>query len=205
MSDSYLYAKLGFVRHGETSANIEQVWHGHTDTALTDQGLLQARLLGEFFPNYMVPDVIYTSPLQRARKTAESIASKFNLTVIPDARLMEFSLGEWEGIPFNQLTGESGVFSELEKNPDYSPPGGESQRMVQARMVEAIEEIAQYHRGNQVVIVAHGVAIAIALAHYLDGDTTCWLKYSKHNTSFSELCLNTRKLLTFNRTDHLLD
>lgn len=205
MSDSYPYAKLGFVRHGETSANIDKVWHGHTDTALTERGLLQARQLGEFFPNYMVPDVIYTSPLQRARITAESIAGKFNLDVIPDPRLMEFSLGDWEGVAFDQLTGDSGVFSQLETNPDFSAPGGESQRMVQTRMVEAIEEITERHSGNRVVIVAHGVSIAIALAHYLEGDTTRWLKYSKHNTSFSELCLNSRKLLSFNRTDHLAD
>jgi len=53
------------------------------------------------------------------------------------------------------------------------------------------------------VIVAHGVAIGIVLSHLLEGDSTRWPKYSKSNTAYSELCLNTNKLLSYNKTDHL--
>ena len=70
--------KLGLVRHGETYANVEKVWHGHTDTELTPRGLRQASLLGEHFHQYMKPDVIYASPLQRAKMTAEAIAARLS-------------------------------------------------------------------------------------------------------------------------------
>jgi broad specificity phosphatase PhoE len=60
--------------------------HGQTDTELTAEGYLQAQKLAAFFANYLIPDVIYTSPLQRARITAEAIGRKFNLPVEQDSR-----------------------------------------------------------------------------------------------------------------------
>ena len=71
-------------------------------------------------------------------------------------------------------------------------------------MLAAIKEIGEKHKNESVVIVSHGVAISIALAHYLHDDTTQWPKYSKSNTAFSELCLNSKQLLRFNQSDHLI-
>ncbi len=201
-----LNGRLGLVRHGQTYANIERVWHGHTDTELTEIGYQQARLLGEHFENYMQPTVVYASPLQRARITAEEIAKPFQLEVQLDARLMEFNLGDWEDKTFESLSasGEN-TMRKLVEDPEYATPNGESQRMVRDRFVAAVDEIVARHTGEHIVIVAHGVALGIALAHYLDNDTRRWIQYSKKNTSFSELCLQTRSLLSFDKTDHLSD
>jgi len=195
--------RLGLVRHGQTYANIEHVWHGQTDTALTEQGQRQARLLGRHFHHYMEPEVVYASPLQRARLTAEAIAGRFGIPVRLDPRLMEFNLGDWEGATFESLRGAGNVMEQLVRNPDFTAPNGESQNLVKKRMVEAIEEITHRHPQQNIVIVAHGVSIGIALSHLIDEDTTQWPKYSKANTAFSELCLNTRTLLSYNRTEHL--
>lgn len=195
--------RLGLVRHGQTYANIEHVWHGQTDTALTEQGQRQARLLGRHFHHYMRPEVVYASPLQRARLTAEAIAGQFGIPVRLDSRLMEFNLGDWEGATFESLRGAGNVMEQLVRNPDFTAPNGESQNLVKKRMVEAIEEIIHRHPQQNIVIVAHGVSIGIALSHLIDEDTTQWPKYSKANTAFSELCLNTRTLLSYNRTEHL--
>ena len=195
--------RLGLVRHGQTYANIEHVWHGQTDTALTEQGQRQARLLGRHFHHYMQPEVVYASPLQRARLTAEAIAGQFGIPVRLDSRLMEFNLGDWEGATFESLRGAGNVMEQLVRNPDFTAPNGESQNLVKKRMVEAIEEIIHRHPQQNIVIVAHGVSIGIALSHLIDEDTTQWPKYSKANTAFSELCLNTRTLLSYNRTEHL--
>jgi broad specificity phosphatase PhoE len=195
--------RLGLVRHGQTYANIEHVWHGQTDTALTEQGQRQARLLGRHFHHYMQPEVVYASPLQRARLTAEAIAGQFGIPVRLDPRLMEFNLGDWEGATFESLRGAGNVMEQLVRNPDFTAPNGESQNLVKKRMVEAIEEITHRHPQQNIVIVAHGVSIGIALSHLIDEDTTQWPKYSKANTAFSELCLNTRTLLSYNRTEHL--
>jgi broad specificity phosphatase PhoE len=196
-------ARLGLVRHGQTYANIDKVWHGHTDTELTSEGYRQAKQLGEHFHHYMKPDVIYASPLQRARITAESIAKSFDLDVNLDPRLMEFNLGDWEGRTFNSLKVEDDILQKLVTDPSFTAPNGESQLLVKKRIVTAIDEVVSRHPQQNVVIVAHGVTLAIALSHYLDDDTTLWTQYSKSNTAFSELCLNSKTLLSFNQTEHL--
>jgi broad specificity phosphatase PhoE len=195
--------RLGLVRHGQTYANIDRVWHGQTDTELTELGHRQARQLGEHFHHYMQPEVIYASPLQRARLTAQAIADRYDIPVHLDPRLMEFHLGDWEGATFKSLQGTDNIIEQLVTNPDFTAPNGESQNLVKKRVVAAIEEIAHKHPEQNIVIVAHGVAIGIALSHFLDDDSTQWPKYSKSNTAFSELCLNTGQLLSYNKTDHL--
>lgn len=196
--------KIYFVRHGQTYANIDKVWHGQTDTELTPEGYEQTRKLGAYFGHYITPTVIYSSPLQRARITAEAISQCFNLQVIEDPRLMELDLGDWEGETFESLSSKGkNTLHELVHNPDFCTPNGESQNVVKSRMLAAITDINEKHQNENVVIVSHGVAISIALAHYLDNDTTQWPKYSKSNTAFSEICLRTKQLLRFNQIDHL--
>jgi broad specificity phosphatase PhoE len=195
--------RVGLVRHGQTRANIDQVWHGRTDTELTELGLKQADKLGKHFHHYMTPEVIYASPLQRARLTAQAIADRFSIPVQLDPRLMEFDLGDWEGETYESLQASRGILKKLVTEPDFTAPNGESQNLVRKRVVKAIEDITHKHPEENIVIVAHGVAIGIALSHFLENDTTRWPSYSKDNTAFSELCLNTRTLLSYNKTDHL--
>ena len=197
------HGRLGLVRHGQTHANVDKVWHGRTDTELTELGRQQADQLGEHFHQYMQPDIIVASPLQRARLTAQAIADRFDIPVRLDPRLMEFDLGDWEGATFQSLQDSRNIMEQLVVNPDFTAPNGESQNLVKRRMVAAIEELSHQHAHQNIVIVAHGVSIGIALSHFLDGDTTQWPKYSKHNTAFSELCLNSNTLLSYNKTDHL--
>jgi alpha-ribazole phosphatase len=204
MLETMTQGKIYFVRHGQTYANIDKVWHGQTDTELTPEGIEQARKLGAYFSHYLTPTVIYSSTLQRARITAEAIGTRFDLPVFQDPRLMELDLGDWEGETFKSLSSsDNNTLDELVNNPDFFSPNGESQDVVKLRMVAAITDITAKHQNENIVIVSHGVAISIAIAHYLDNDTTQWPKYSKNNTAFSELCLSTKQLLRFNETRHL--
>jgi broad specificity phosphatase PhoE len=198
-------ARLILVRHGQTSANLDGLWHGSTDTPLTELGHQQAQWLGSHFHKVMKPDAIYASPLQRAHLTAQAIADNHHLTVNLDARLQEFCLGDWEGLKFSHISQTLDPDNRLASDPAFSPPGGESQNAVKRRMVEAIEEIVTRHEGENVVMVSHGVALAIALAHYLHQDTSRWMDYNHHNTAFSELSLKQKKLLFFNNTDHYME
>ena len=193
--------RLVFVRHAQSYANIEKVWHGQTDTELTDKGYGQTKLLGAGFHHYMSPDVIYASPLQRTRHTAQAIADPHGLELQLDPRLMEFHLGDWEGIKFAELRDKMNLI----RDPLFEAPGGESQLLVKNRMVEAVEEIYHNNQGKNIVLVSHGVAMAVAFAHYLHGDTTRWVEYTTHNTAISELCLSSSELLSFNDTEHLGD
>lgn len=197
--------RLILVRHGQTPANLEKVWHGSTNTPLTQLGHQQARWLARHFPNIMRPDVVYSSPLQRAHHTARAIADAHNLDVNVDPRLREFCLGDWEGVKFEEIDLTHDTERRLYSDPDFAPPNGESQHAVRNRMVEAIEEILHKHPDENVVLVSHGVALGIALSHYLHQDTTRWLDYPHHNTAYSEFCPIDRKLLVYNQTDHYRD
>ena len=92
--------KLLLVRHGQTHANVDQVWHGHTDTPLNELGHQQAERLGEFFHNYL-PQIhaIYSSPLQRARHTAERIG----------LRQLGERAGEWRTLTLLSSSGACAV------------------------------------------------------------------------------------------------
>ncbi|MGV6807972.1 MAG: histidine phosphatase family protein [bacterium] len=194
---------LGLVRHGQTHANVSKVWHGQTDTELTDLGHQQALHLGRHFPNYMDVDVIYASPLQRARLTAEAIGKQFKKDVVLDPRLMEFHLGDWEGMTYDALEAHRESAKLLHSDPDFRAPNGESVNSVRERMIEAVDEITTRHWEENIILVAHGVSLAILIAHIVDGDSLRWTDYGQHNTAFSQLCLNTRSLIHFNRIDHL--
>jgi probable phosphoglycerate mutase len=204
MSQQNPQGKLLLVRHGQTQANIDQVWHGHTDTPLTELGQHQARRLGAHFHHYLPAiDVIYASPLQRARITAEQIGAASGIPVTLDPRLMEQGVGDWEGRSFQELRDELGFFSGLMRDPHHSAPGGESRHQVTTRFVTAVEEFQRNHPGQNIVVVAHGVAIAFALAHWVDGDTARWVNYRLANTAVTALDRLAGTLEYIDRTDHL--
>jgi broad specificity phosphatase PhoE len=196
--------RLFFVRHAQTTANTDQVWHGTTDTELSEQGFAEISRLADHFHEVAAPDVIYTSPLIRTRKTAEAVSKKFDLTPINDVRLIELSMGEWEGMTYGDLHVAHDVFQQLGDNPDYRAPGGESPIEVASRMSKALDEIATVHPSSNVVVVSHGIAIAMTLADLLHNDLSRWSEYVSHNTAITEVCLKKRELVFFNRIDHLM-
>ena len=88
---------LTLVRHGETSANIDGVWHGSIDTPLTRRGHEQASRVAAYAAETCCDAVaLYSSPLQRARDTAGAIGELLNLEVRSDPDLAEYDLGSWE-------------------------------------------------------------------------------------------------------------
>ncbi len=195
--------RLLFIRHGETPANVDQVWHGQTDTPLSARGREQVKALGLHFHKVMQPDAIYASPLQRARITAESIAHTHSMPVALEPALMEFHIGDWENISYARLHKELGFFKGLVEDEHYRAPGGESRAEVTQRFTSAVEKIAAQHAGENVVIVAHGMVISFALAHWLLDDTSKWMDYQMNNTGITEFSLQPPALIALNQTDHL--
>ena len=196
-------SEVWLVRHGQTIANQEKIWHGQIDTPLNAVGEQQRVRLGAYFPNYVTPDVIVSSTLQRARATAESIAEPFGLSVAQNAALMEFYIGEWEEQSYESLRGELGFFESMINDQHFVPPGGESRADVTERFSQAVEQIVRENEGKTVVIVAHGMAMSFAISHWLQGDSSKWLDYQLKNTSVTHLKLNPAELLRLNMNDHL--
>ena len=195
---------LTLVRHGETSANLDGVWHGSTDTPLTERGRRQAERVAEFLAKRH-PDatVVYSSPLERARDTATLISERIAIPLVIDPGLAEYHLGSWEGISYADLHQKHKFWEQIKKDADFAPHGGESPRVVVERFTGALRRIAGDNAGQRVIVVAHGGALSMVLAALLDGDYSQW-KRVMHNCAVSELVIEPEPaLLSFNLVEHL--
>jgi broad specificity phosphatase PhoE len=197
-------ALLTLVRHGETSANVEGVWHGSIDTALTERGHAQAaRVARHLCEQRPRPSALYCSPLQRARHTAEAIGGALGLAPRIQHGIAEYDLGAWEGLSYRELVGTHQLFERMSRDPDFQPGGGESPRQVATRTASALRSIAASHRDESVVIVAHGGALTLGLGLLLDDDPGTWRRLMD-NCAVTELTLAPDPtLLSFNETAHL--
>jgi 2,3-bisphosphoglycerate-dependent phosphoglycerate mutase len=194
---------LTLVRHGETPANLEGVWHGSTDSPLTARGLAQAERVAAFLAARGPAASLYASPLERARRTADAIARATGLDVRTDPELAEFHLGSWEGLSYRELHERHRLWHHMKRDPDFAPHGGESPRQVSERLVAALWRIAAAHPGERVIVVSHGGVLSMALGALLDGDYTEWRRVMA-NCAVSDLALEPQPaLLSFNLTEHL--
>lgn len=157
---------LLLVRHGETPTT-GTVLPGRTPGLhLSDRGQAQADRVAERLAGLPV-DVIYSSPLERTRETAEPTAACTGLDVNENAGLIECDFGEWTGAALAELAGLP-QWQTIQHTPSaFRFPGGESFAQMQARMVEALEVLCAAHAGGVVVCFSHADPIKAAVAHAL--------------------------------------
>lgn len=166
---------LWLVRHGQTDWNLEGRYQGHADIPLNPTGLNQAELLAASLCGQSF-SAIYSSDLQRARKTAEILGQALGLPVYQDARLREVNQGEWEGVLFSELMRQysSEMARRLEDLAgETRPPGGESLAELTARMTSVADAIAGAHPGGNVLVVSHGLSIGALLTRARNLPLTC--------------------------------
>ena len=109
----------------------------------------------------------YSSPLDRARETAEAIAAPHQLPVCIEPGLNEIDFGEWTGRTISELQEHPRWRAFNERRSATRVPGGELMLEVQQRMVAAVDSLRERHPWGTVVAVSHGDVINAALAHYL--------------------------------------
>ena len=120
------------------------------DLPLSADGRAQAQRLGQFFAALPL-EAVYTSPLLRARQTAEAIAGGRPLHVLHD--LIELYGGEWDGLPFEEIRARYPQY--FVRGAGFScPPGGESDAQGLARARAALAW-ADAHTERCAAIVAH--------------------------------------------------
>lgn len=200
-------AILTLIRHGETPANIDSVWHGSTDSPLTERGEAQAECVARYAADSFKASAttLYASPLQRAQNTAAAIGKALGLAVQPQDGLQEYDLGRWEGRSYRELHKVEGLWEKMREDPDFAPHGGESPRQVTERMLHSLRAISDRHAGERAIVVTHGGVMAMALGVLLDGDSGGWSRVVD-NCSVTELVLEPApSLLLFNHVDHLKD
>jgi probable phosphoglycerate mutase len=152
--------KLIIIRHAETIWNREKRMQGTTDTPLSDVGRVQAQALGRRLAARPF-SALYSSNLSRAHDTARAIAQHSGRELVLDERLQERRFGIFEGLLAAEIMArypeEYARFAS--RDPDYDVPGGESARGFSQRCLGCLAEIAARHRGEEIVVVTHGLVL----------------------------------------------
>lgn len=149
--------KVILVRHGETGWNAERrIQGGSSDTPLNETGKKQAESLAlRLRPEKL--QVIYSSPLQRARNTAQTIARYHQLEVKTEPSLKEIEVGELEGVTVVEIGKRLDQLLTTESRGEALPqmPGGESLAEVQQRAWDTIQHLVSQHPEGVLVVVSH--------------------------------------------------
>ena len=158
--------ELWLVRHGQTDWNLTGRWQGQTFDApgLNDLGHAQAfAILAQLKSENL--SAIYASDLLRARQTGALIAKPLGMKVLLEPRLREINLGVWEGMLGDEIAAQyPQELAERARNPFQArAPKGESPREVAERVLLAVDEIANKHPNESVLIVSHGVSLALII------------------------------------------
>jgi alpha-ribazole phosphatase len=165
-------SSLVFVRHGETNANRDGVLLGRIDPRLNDVGRAQAAAVAERLVK-LEPARVVSSPLLRARETAEIIAEQFGRDVVIDNRLIEIDYGEHDGVLLSSLSPD--LVHLWRTDADFVPEGGESLSSVGVRMAEFTAQMLDSLADGPMVAVSHVSPIKAAVLWALDlSDVYAW-------------------------------
>lgn len=195
--------EIVLIRHAESQANVDGLWHGRTDGPLSDAGEaslehLAKRLAGWDF------DAVFASPLQRTRMTAAALGRE----VVIDPDLVEMDVGRWEGMTFEET--DRNHRDELRAAfTDWDVPmggTGETMHQVTRRALGAIDRIFSGLRdGQRAAVVTHGGFIQTIVERHLPGGRTRRVYPIVGNTSLTRVMAQwgRTRLVTFNDTGHL--
>ena len=151
---------LGLFRHGQTDWNIDLRLQGTTDIAMNQVGIEQVQTAAKHLDNSW--DLILSSPLSRARQSAEIVAEQIGIeNIVIEPLLLERAFGIGEGLTYAEW-GEK--FAKLD-----DIPGAESRSNVESRARELLGHIEQNYAGAKVLAVSHGALIRFVLSEVTAG------------------------------------
>ncbi|MEK4386217.1 histidine phosphatase family protein [Solibacillus sp. FSL W7-1464] len=186
--------EICLVRHGETDWNKVGKIQGHTDIELNENGIRQAYACAEYLNNAPF-ELIITSPLKRAKQTAEIIAEKKNIPIIEMRQFIERSFGDAEGMT---------VEARLSKFPDLQYTNQESKEDLRVRVMNGLHKIQKERKESTIVLVAHSAVINSILAILSNGEI------GSGKTQLANACLSTIyynegiwKIKNYNQVEHL--
>jgi broad specificity phosphatase PhoE len=150
--------RIYFVRHGENRANVERrmAWRV-IDYPLTELGARQAAAAAEWFRGKPV-EAVYSSPLRRARETADHLARVAGAEVVEEEALRELAVGELDGLgDAESWAVHDGIVARWRRGEwEARFPGGESYREAHDRLAELVQALIERHPRGDVVAVGHG-------------------------------------------------
>lgn len=183
--------KLLLVRHGSTLANEQQRYAGQQDVALSPLGQQQVAQLASQLA--MVPiNAIVTSPLQRARATAEAIAHYHTVPLYEDTALRELCYGCWEGATQAEVKARSADLVRLWK---HSPtqcaiPGAEPLQQLQMRVTSALRYWYERDPQASLIWVTHAGVMRVVLCRFHHIELDQWRLFHPANASVTTVIVD---------------
>jgi 2,3-bisphosphoglycerate-dependent phosphoglycerate mutase len=161
---------LILLRHGQSQWNLENKFTGWVDIDLTAKGEIEATHAGDILQKYPI-DIVFTSVLMRAIRTAEIALKQAGIESIPiyrSEKLNERHYGDLQGLNKDDIGKEYGTdqLKVWRRSYDIAPPNGESLKMTQERVLPYFHEsiIPELQKGKNVLITAHGNSLRALIA-----------------------------------------
>lgn len=182
------------LRHGETDWNALGKLQGRTDIPLNEKGIMQANECSEFLKAFQW-NVIITSPMKRAKQTAEIINNKLKVPLIEMEEFLERDYGDAEGMAF-----EERMFA----FPDKKYSNQEDRLSLNNRIMKGIQQINKRYGESKILLVTHGAVINAIIANLSNGEVgsgkTNLLNASISNIQFHQ---DRWRITDFNNITHL--
>lgn len=197
-----------FVRHGRTDGNVRGILVGRTDISLDELGVRQAVAVAEHFAAANPPDVIISSPLKRARETAQAIADRLSLPVETEDDLAELHFGTYEGWSFADLVEQQPELAAQFWDDEIDPywPGGERLSEFHERVRRVVTSLSERYASHTAIVVAHGGVLGSLASQLLGTPPNDWSRYQIANCSVTHLEIGAEQSLLhrLNDVEHLV-
>ncbi len=195
------------VRHGECEGNIKGMFRGRTDFPLNERGLIQAQDLAKKLKNFSIKH-IYSSPLTRARQTAEVIGEQCEVQVKVEEGFNNIELGNWEGRFKKEIAEQYPREWELwVNNPEkLRVKDMETLYEVQKRVKTCLDSLVSAHKGETLAVVSHRAVLKPLIAACLNIASPYFWKIHLDTASYSLLSYKEGRgycLVQLNQTKHL--
>jgi broad specificity phosphatase PhoE len=194
------------VRHGSTEHSLEGRFSGRNGLPLDARGQGQARAIAAHIGGLGPVDAVISSPLRRARQTAQAIVDRVGGVVEIHDDLIETEFGEWEGLTIEETHLKwPELLAEWLRRADVAPPSGESFAEVEARATRGLQEILSARRGQRIVLVSHVTPIKTLLRLALAAPQETMFRFHLDTASLSVVDYyadGTSSVRTINNAEH---
>ena len=163
-----------FLRHGQAKNNTERVLAGRTEgIPLTDTGIKQVEHTAQLLEDMNI-SAIYSSPIQRAKHTAEIVGNHNSIDVTIDDRLIELDMGKFTGMPYDEIINSHGnVFMKFYNGElEIAHNGVETFTEVKKRILGIVNDVIEKHKDENIVLVTHMDPIKAMLSMIIDMSPT---------------------------------
>jgi len=184
-----------FLRHAQAENNTKRILAGRTEgVSLTKTGIQQAERISEYLKPLDI-SAIYSSPIERAKHTAEIVTKNSAIDVELDDRLTEIDMGKFTRMNYDDMFAKYGnIFLKFyENDPVIAEHEVETFPNVQKRILDMVDHVIKKHKNENVILVTHMDPIKSMLANVMDLKPKTLFELIIANASFTILTEQERK------------